>query len=201
MHHSVFLEMAVLAGAVQVLAPDHWVPASILSWQRGWRWKRTATFALAAFLAHVLMGFGIFWLLNDVFEKMRPKEYLFFSIFLLVGSALARSLRMSRIREILRVGPRGAWGIFTVLSLLGPCETLIPVLLQARHLGVGYLLPSVGFFVGTCFSGILLVVAGRMIWNRPLWFTESVRWAERKLTSVPVAAGVLLGISLMLKFN
>ncbi|MCM2277949.1 MAG: hypothetical protein NDJ89_07710 [Oligoflexia bacterium] len=191
--------LCALAGAFHVIAPDHWVPASLLSWQRGWRSGRAAAFAALAFAAHVALGFLIFLLLGRGIWDLASTNLLSFALVLVAGVAVIRAFRFRRIREVLSSGNNGVWGFFMVFSLLGPCESLIPILIKARSLGAGYVLPLLAFFAGTALSGLLLVFSGRFFWNRPHWLPRGVHAANQRLATVPVVTVVVLGLAFLVR--
>ena len=62
------LLLSAFAGAIHVLSPDHWMPASILAWQRGWKLSKVSSFAAGVLLVHVALGFVVFFVLNQVFN-------------------------------------------------------------------------------------------------------------------------------------
>lgn len=194
-----FAALSALAGALHVLAPDHWVPASILTWQRGWRPGRTALFTGLIFLAHVLLGIVIYFAFEDLMSQVSGTNLLLFSLILIVAVAAVRGVRFSRIREVLRAGRSGVWGLLMVVSLLGPAECIIPILIKANQLGTGYLLPLVAFFSGTVIAGLILVISGQNLWNRPLLFPRNFQTVNRRFALVPVVATLAIGITLLIK--
>lgn len=194
-----FALICVLGGAVHTLAPDHWVPASILSWQRGWRLPKLTAFALLAFASHIFLGFLIYWFLLKMISQVPSSAFLVYSLFLVGSVALVRGIRFKRIREVLRTGPKGFWGGLTVFSLLGPCESIIPILVKSRQLGMGYFIPTVAFLVGTFLAGMALITSGRMVWNRPLWLPKGIQLSGNGAMTLPVMAGVMLSLALLVK--
>ena len=129
--HALFAAMAGLAGAVHVLSPDHWLPASVLSWQRGWGARLSARFALSVLFVHVLLGAAIFFAALPLLRYLSPSVQMAIGLGWVALGLLVRMLRFSRIGEVLRGGPRSRWGMLTVLTLLGPCESIFPVLVKA----------------------------------------------------------------------
>jgi hypothetical protein len=119
---------------------------------------------------------------------------------ILIGSvALVRGIRFRHIPEVLRTGSGGFWGLLTVISLLGPCEAIIPILVKARLLGTGYLIPATAFFMGSLIGGLFLVLSGRMIWNRPLWLPQGMQWLRSFRLAVPLMAVVVMSLTLLLR--
>ena len=185
---------SLMAGAVHALAPDHWIPSSVLIWQRGWSNLRSTVFAAVMYLMHILMGAMIYFAFDKLLFKIDSARMVTFTMVLVFAVLLARLFRFSRIREVLRAGPNSLWGVFAVISLLGPCESIIPVLLRTRQMGVGYLPAFVAFAVGTMTSGIIMVLMGRSIWNRPMWLPRGIRIASRSSVVLPVIAMLALGL-------
>lgn len=193
--------LSAFAGAVHVTAPDHWVPASILSWQRRWRPSVSVLFAASALTFHVLMGAAIYFAFDDTLRALNPARLFPYSMIFVVAVMLLRAFRFSRIRDVQRVGPHAWWGMAAVMSLLGPCESIIPIFLKSASLGVGYLVPLLAFLVGTVLVGAGLTLTGRFVWNRPLWLIRAFDWANRRLAILPIAAGVALGLRYLLRLG
>ena len=185
---------SLMAGAVHALAPDHWIPSSVLIWQRGWSNLRSTVFSAVMFLMHILMGAMIYFAFDKLLFKINPERMVTFTMILVFAVLMARLFRFSRIREVLRAGPNSLWGVVAVISLLGPCESIIPVFLKSRQLGVGYLPALLAFTLGTMSSGITMVLLGRSIWNRPLWLPRGIRIASRSSMALPVIAILALGL-------
>ena len=194
-----FTTLCFLAGGLHVVAPDHWVPASILSWQKGWRTGRLAAFSAVTFGGHIFLGFLIFSVFENLLGNIPSSDLLIFSFVLVALVALLRAMRFSRIREVIRGGAGSIWGAFTVFSLLGPAESMIPILLKAKYIGVGYLLPLAAFYLGTLVVGLGLIVSGRMVWDRPNLLPRGLYLAQKRVTVLPVLAVMAIGLTFLLK--
>jgi hypothetical protein len=196
-----FAAIAALIGAVQMLSPDHWMPSSVIAWQRGWRTSRTIRFVAIAVLLHVASGAVIGLCLAWVAGRAVPlsdSEFLLSSV-LLVGVASAiRAYRFVRIREVVRAGPPNLWSYVPVLSLLGPSEALVPILSRAPLLGCGFIIPIVAYLAGALGAGLPLVLLARRGWNRPHWLPRGLEWANRRRALLPASLGALAGIGLLL---
>jgi len=191
--------LAALAAAAQALAPAHWVPASVMAWQRGWSVARSGFFAAIALVLHVLLGVAIFFIFEDTLVSIRGRALAVFTL-LLIGVALAvRLVRFPRMNEVFRAGPNGAWSLVSVLWILGPCELIIPVLIKARQVGIGYLVPLVSFGAATLVVGVATVVAGRIMWNKPLLLPRGISWGTEGRALLPVLAGLAIGLGAMLR--
>jgi len=195
------LALSALVGALHVLLPDHWVPTSILAWQRGWKLRTVASFAGLAFLIHVLLGFSFFLVFHDWIAGRDAGIWglLALASILVLIVALFRGQRFARMDEVFRAGHRSLWGVAAVLILLGPSESLIPIFLKANHLGMGYLLPAAAFLTGTLFTGLLFILFGRAVWNRPMWIPRGVSWVERRGTVIPLAFTMAITVALWLR--
>lgn len=193
--------LAALAGAVHVMAPDHWMPTSILSWQRGWTWPRTVAFATGSFLLHILMGVAIFYGFHPFLMMLDSHFLLGFGLFLVVSVMFLRLVRFSRIQEVLRSGSQSIWGSFATLSLLGPCESIIPILIKSGQLGMGYATPLLAFALGTVVAGCAAVLSGHLMWNRPLGLPLGLAWAQRSSAVLPVIAGLTAGLGVLLRMS
>lgn len=195
--HAFFVAMAGLAGAVHVLSPDHWLPASVLSWQRGWGVRKTTRFAFAVLLGHVVLGALIFFVANPFIRHLGANVQMGIGLAWVALGLLFRMLRFSRIGEVLRGGPRSRWGMLTVMTLLGPCESIFPVLVKAGLLGIGYPAAIAAYLGGTLLVGGAFVVGARLLWDRPLWLPRGVSWAYRPVSIFPVGAGMALGLAVI----
>ncbi len=51
------ITLSFLAGAAHVLAPDHWMPGSVVAWQRGWGFIKTSLFSLGIFYYMSFLAF------------------------------------------------------------------------------------------------------------------------------------------------
>ena len=102
-------------------------------------------FALFALLLHIGLGILLYFALYDFISQLSSGGLIVFTLTLVGLVTLIRGVRTSRISEVFRAGPHSAWGIFAVLSLLGPCESIIPIFIKANQLGMGYLAPFSAF--------------------------------------------------------
>jgi hypothetical protein len=197
------LALSLLAGFVQSASPDRWVPGSLLSWQRGWSMggARDLALPLAALATHLGSGFLLYLVLAPWVRDLPTQEVFAVSAGLIVVFGLVRSLRFPRIHTFFAGAGRRANGPLAVLLFLGPCETLFPVLLKGRALGLGYLLPFAAFSLGALVAGYALHFYGRRAWNAPARLVQTLAWARTRATAVPVAAAVLLGISALLRLR
>jgi hypothetical protein len=193
--------LSAFAGAVHVMAPDHWVPASIHAWQRRWSIPRAIAFSVSVLTLHVLFGIGMYFALGDWLRALRPQQLFPFAIAVVLLMMAVRAIRYSRIQDVQRLGPHSHWGILAVVMLLGPCESILPVFIKASSLGVGYLLPLGAFLAGTVVTGSVLVVSGRLAWNRPFWITRFFDRFNQRVALLPVAAACVLGMRLLLRLN
>ena len=193
--------LSAFAGAVHVLAPDHWIPASIFTWQRRWRTSTSLVFSAMVLSLHVMLGVALYFAVDQWLRQL-PQSYLFpIAMIFVFGVMILRGFRFSKIHDIQRLGPHNVWGGLSVLSLLGPCESIVPIFLKASSLGMGYFLPLVSFMAGTVVTGCLLVMSGRFVWNRPFWLMRAFDWMNARVAVLPVAAGVTIGLRFLLRLG
>jgi hypothetical protein len=197
----VLVFLSALAGAIHVTAPDHWVPTSVLGWQRRWSPARAALFTAFVLTFHVLMGAGIYFAFDEPFRALDPARLFPYSLLMVVAVMLLRGFRFWRIRDVQRVGPNLWWGLVAVMSLLGPCESIIPIFLKSASLGIGYVVPLLAFLAGTISMGVVLTLTGHFMWNRPHWLIRAFDWANQRLAILPITAGVALGLRYLLRLG
>ena len=161
---SLFLFTA-LAGAAQMIAPDRWMPASVFAWQKGWKTGRIAAFSLLIFTVHVALGFAIYLALSKLLNEVPEEALGVFTLAFLGLIGTVRAIRFSRFREILYRGPQISAVIYTLISLLGPSEMVVPVLMKARSEGVPMLPALLPFWAGTCVIGFVVLLVARSRWN------------------------------------
>jgi hypothetical protein len=193
--------LSVLAGAVHVVSPDHWVPASILGWQRRWSVARTSIFVVGLLLLHLIAGFFIYLLLDRWFMSLDSKGMVRSSLAIVFLVMTVRAVRFSSIPKVQSLGLQRWNGLWAVLSLLGPCESILPVLMKSKVLGLGYLVPFCAFGLGTVVAGPLLVISSQWFWNRPFGLTQILSWIDRRIAVVPVVACLVLGLRFLLKLS
>jgi hypothetical protein len=196
---SLIMALSAMAGAVQVLAPDHWLPLSVLAWQRGWTLVRSLVAAIFSLTLHLAAGVGVFFCLEKILLALESSRLFTFSLVLVFGVLVLRVVRFSRINEVIRTGPASAWAFVSILSLLGPCEAIVPILAKGKLLGMGYLPVIIAFGAGTLLAGSVAVVLGRMAWNKPLYLPRGVQLGYRGTALVPLAAGLAVGLSVILR--
>jgi hypothetical protein len=195
------LLLSALTGAVHVLAPDHWFPASVLTWQRNLTFIPTFLLSFFIYLIHMLLGAAIYFIFLPFFHQLRS-DFLFpFTLILLFSGLFLRLSRFPRLEEVLRSGTSSSWGFFVVISLLWPCESLIPILIKSGKGDIGYLLPFLAFFGGTVISGYTAIWVGQYFWKRPALFSQSLAWANQKNAALPVLLVLTVGLSLLFRIT
>ena len=193
--------LSALAGAVHVMSPDHWVPASLFTWQRRWPLRRTLLFVLYALGLHLGLGLAVYFAFDEWLLSLDPHRMIVLSMGMVFGVMILRSVRFSGIQKVQQLGPHRWWGLVAVVSLLGPCESLIPVLMKSRMLGYGYFVPFLAFSVGTLTAGAGLIASGRIVWNRPFGLPRLLSWVDRRVAVLPIAAGLILGLRFLLRLS
>jgi hypothetical protein len=185
---------AAFAGAVQMIAPDHWMPASLLTWQRGWRMSQTILLSLALSLVHVLSGFGLYLLFQPLLGRVAESRLPAFTFILIGVAGIIRALRFSPVRQVLYRSSRLGRGLIAVFTLMGPSEMIIPVLMKAHmdQMDFGFLL--VVFFAATWVTGTVFTVMSRAYWNRPSALPRSLDWCQSRMAAYPWVAAASVGI-------
>lgn len=188
---------AALAGAVQMVAPDRWMPASVFVWRRGWHLDKLAGFSFMIFSVHVVLGFAIFAALAKVFAGVPENLLGVFSLIFLGSIGTVRAVRFSRFREVLYRDPQSRRVMYALMSLIGPSEMVIPVLMKARLDGIPMIPVLISFWLGTCLAGLMALSIARVRWNRPMALPSAVQWAQSRVATIPMAAGALVGLVLI----
>ncbi len=188
---------AAVCGAIQMVAPDRWMPASVFVWRRGWKFSKLAGFSLMSGSAHVLLGLVLYLALAKCFALVPENSLGVFSLLFLGAIGTLRAIRFSRFREVLFRDSHSTHIVGALISLVGPSEMIIPVLMKA-HMDEAPLLPVVGaFWVGTCLAGVFGLVIARARWNQPMALPSAVQWAQSRMAAIPMAAGAVVGLVLI----
>ena len=69
----------MVLGALHVLGPDHWLPASVLAWQKKWKFSKTILFSIVAFFSHVLTGYLLFLVFQKWVHASAPAQLFLFA--------------------------------------------------------------------------------------------------------------------------
>jgi hypothetical protein len=195
-----FLALSFAVGFLHAVTPDHWMPYSLRAWQRSRSAISTALGLVPWIGIHLALGLVLFVAIRPFVDLGGEAETIFsFSVVFVLLAICVRSFRYSRLIEAQRSGPRGAWGAYAMVSLLGPAESLVPILIQARHWGVSLWPPFLAYSAGTSVALGILVLAGRWAWNRPGWMVRSLAWS-RGGGSWP-AMVIVLGLGLAYVFG
>lgn len=184
-----------------MLMPDHWVPSSLISWQRGWRGGSTLAFVAALTVLHVLAGAAIFFIYLKLAQLCleSPGDLLAWAFFFAAPFSLLRVIRYPSISTVLQLCRSGVRPWARILSLIGVCEFVMPLMMKGRLLGIGYALPLGYFLLGSLLCAALAVPLGRRLWNRPLWMTEWLGQLQSRAAAVPMFAGLLVGFFFTLR--
>jgi hypothetical protein len=188
------LALSAMAGAVHVIAPDHWFPASSLAWRRGWRSGKTVAFLGLAYAGHLALGYALFWFFREFWLSAVAGRLLYFTVALIASSALIRSYRFSSGEGYVR-------SVWTVLAFLGPCESIVPILIKGEQMGVASREILSAFLFGTIAMGIALVLLSRRIWDRPETLARYVNLIRGRVAPLPVAGAVAVGLVYFLRLG
>jgi len=198
------LILSFLAGAVQMIAPDRWIPLSVLSWRSRWSDSNTIGFSSLTFGMHLLLGVALFFALENTLKLSQygPFPLTLFAGSVILGGTAFRMKRFSRVRSILSApfdSPSStAWGGVTAIGLLGPSEVLIPVLAKTLQMGASPVSVILAFTMGTLIAGNLMVGLGRRAWDRPFWLPRVLEVVQRDTSALTVAVGLILGVGFLL---
>lgn len=198
---------AFFLGAVHIASPDHWFPFSILAWQKKWRLTRTLSAGFGLLLLHVLGGAAAFFILLPILKFSAQMVDAKFPFLMSIAATLGwMTYRFARFSKTAGAFSRAKQGrsykeLLYVLGILGPAETLIPVLVQVKKVGGGYLIPMAAYALGTFIAGLSAMVLGRYVWNRPTVLPRGLLWLEQRQAALPamvMMAGMIavLGVSL-----
>ena len=189
--------LSVAAGTAQAVSPDRWMPLSIHSWQRGWKSERALRVGALLASIHVALGVLLFFLILPLLRQLNPNSVSVLAAAVILGGSFARLFRFRRMREVLGSGIQGRWGVPAVLSLMGPCELALPLLLKAGMSGHGYFVATLGLLSGTLLGVLSLASLFRRSWNVPTRLAALVEWTQGPGVAVPTAAlsmGVILAL-------
>jgi len=193
------LGLSFLAGGLHVLSPDHWFAVSVFSWQKRWRLGRAALFASLVFLAHLIAGALLFFVLPKGVVELKSGLLFLLSLGLVMVFVVLRALHFDRVIEVVRSGGQGRWALMTLLSLIGPCEFLLPILIKSAQLQVEPLLTFGAFSAGTLLFGNAITLWGHHRWSVPFALPRGLRRAYQGSTLLPLTAGVLAGLALIVQ--
>ena len=189
---STVLLISFLAGLLQSASPDRWIPLSIHSWQRGWDARRTLLAGAGLLVVHVALGVALFGVIFLVAAPVSSESLSLVAVAVVLGGAVLRLSRFKQFRQVLGAGVRGRWGVPAVLSLMGPCELAIPLLLKTAHGGQSVVLALMALTVGTLVGALGLALGARHFWNQPARLATVVDWTQGRGVAVPAAAMALI---------
>lgn len=194
------LILAFVAGAAQVVSPDHWMPLSMMGWQKRWGGLRVSMTAIVLYFLHLGAGVLLFYALSPLLQIWDGSMMFQASVALVLMSLLYRVSRLDRVDNVLHQNLKRRytffelWGVETVVGFLGPCETLLPIMIKAHNRGEEYLPVLVAFAGGTIIVGLLLITFTRDLWHNPARLTRGVLWANENRALMPALAGLGLGL-------
>lgn len=145
-----------------MFSSELWLPSSI------WLWRKEAETSSRVWTSfqftyfHVLAGIVLYFVLRPLLLPVASDNFLFW-IFTVSVLLLGVSLRELGLRK------RPLWKMNgkAVLTVLGPSEIIIPILLKTEAAGVSLLYPVVVFTAGALLSGMSLMVSGSRSWDNP----------------------------------
>jgi hypothetical protein len=195
--------VSFIAGAVHVIAPDHWLPLSLLSWQRRWRQPSLWGAVLLSFGVHTAIGVLIYLAAKPLFLFLGKNYFSAFTFGLLILGTLLRNFTFNSQSDIMSIGTNSKWGLYRVGILLGPAESLLPILVKAE-LAEKTLAPVIGMYLaGSLIMALIFVNLGRALWERPLWLPRGISMVmdpKTMISVVSVAGGFALALTTFLRF-
>src|SRR4051794_12181190 len=96
----VIIVLSLLAGVLRVVAPDHWLPTSVLAWQKKWRTPATIGYALFAFSSHIAAGSLLFLFFQGWMNRVGSSEVFLAGFMIMLVLAWIRRNRMPQLVEI-----------------------------------------------------------------------------------------------------
>jgi hypothetical protein len=169
----------------------------MVTWQRGWRASLAMGLALVAFLGHIGLGVGLYRLFQGPFNALAPDRLFAFAAILLIS---LMTVRLLAYRMLPRIFDRRS--LMGALLLLGPCESLIPILIRAHQLGIDPRPVVAAFAAGTCLLGSSFLFFGHWACERPSWLPASLAGSQNATAGVvPALAGILVGLSALLRLT
>jgi hypothetical protein len=195
------LALSAMAGAIHVIAPDHWFPASTLAWRRGWRTRTMVLFLSLAYAGHLALGYALFWLFREFWLGAVAGRLMLFTIALITVAALIRSYRFSHVEGVIRSSSLSRWRLWTVLALLGPCESIVPILIKGQQMGMSAQAILTAFLAGTWVMGIGLVLLSQRVWDQPELLARWVSIIRGRVAPLPVAGVVAVGLVYFLRLG
>jgi hypothetical protein len=126
---------------------------------------------------------------------------MLFTIGLITLAAVVRSYRFSQVEGVIRSSSLSRWRLWTVIALLGPCESIIPILIKGQQMGMEPFRICAAFLGGTLVTGIALVLLSQRIWDQPIALARWVSVIRGRVTPIPVAGAVAVGLVYFLKLG
>jgi hypothetical protein len=146
---------------------------------------------------HVGFGALLFFGINPVLSLfLSSQELMICSAFLVLASLGIRFLRFSKFLPAFRHARSGVWGFFLLAGLLGPAESIIPILFKFKMLGMGFGIPIASYALGTISAGVGLLIYGRVSLNEPQWLARRFSAIGSRRMAVPAYGALVLGVSL-----
>jgi len=194
--------VTALLGAFHTLSPDHWVPLSVLSWQRGLTRKQIAFQSLQLVALHLALAGGLFVVLSPILSasSLGSATILRIGAALVAAVVVIRMRRLERMVEVFRGGFSGKGALWTTFSLLGPAESLVPLMIKAKADGVTVL--GVAGLYGLLTYGTLtgLALLGHRYWSDPTRLARGVSLVLRPSFAFPLAAALGICLVTVLQF-
>jgi nickel/cobalt exporter len=190
---------AVTVGSLHALAPDHWVPFSVLGRARGWTAGRTIGLTLVCGLGHVTVSaaFGIAALIvgaravTALGSTLQSNAAL-----LLIGFGIAYTvwgLRRSFSNRLTHSHPHDSklteWSLF-LFFCADPCVALIPMIIAASTRGWAAIASVIVVYEIAMFATMVSLVTASHAGARAI----RLPWLDRYGDAMAGALIVVLGV-------
>lgn len=199
---ALFFVLTALVGVFHVWSPDHWLPLSVVSWQKRWSFLRTTTVWTLACALHCALGLVLALAAAPALRLWDGSSVFLLSLGLVLLMTLLRSRRLSRLQEVLRSGTLGRWGVYVTIGLLGPAELMLPIAVKGQQLDLSSALlfkAAALFSAATWAAGLGAVLVGRSRWDVPMALPLAVSRSTRQVSSVPFLVSLGVGLSIFMQ--
>ncbi len=183
------LLFSFVIGLVHAAQPDHWVPLSVVNWQKGLDFRNRVQRITMGTLFHLGFAFVIYYFFQKFLEPRLHEGVFGFSIGVIFLFSVVRVFRFRALNQVIRSGKHSSWGILAAFSILGPAESLVPLLLKANILGASAPLAAAMvclYGLGTALTLTYFVSVSQKLWERPWGLINGIERSRRTMRLVPV---------------
>ncbi len=176
------------------MPPDHWIPTSAFIWQKNFGGFKRTLLTFFVLSSHIIFGFLIYALITLFPTSIIENNFLSFTALFLSFFMLIRFLRFSKIQTVLKNNISRKTAIILQLSLIGPAESFVPLLLKTKFLGF-HLAPVIAAYIfGTIVLGFFLIKRGRKLWDVPHLLPLWIERTRRHGAFFPLTTGLAIAL-------